>query len=67
MSSPAIKPRKSVDPGRVERISLSLASEDKDALEKIADEKKVSIAWVIRDAIAKYLFEETKKVGRVTL
>jgi predicted transcriptional regulator len=31
------------------------------ALGKIADEKKVSIAWVIRDAITKYLSEEAKK------
>jgi predicted transcriptional regulator len=31
------------------------------ALEKIADEKKVSIAWVIRDAITKYLSEEPKQ------
>ena len=43
-------------PGKdVERISLSLAAEDKTALEKIATEKRVSIAWVIRDAISEYL------------
>ena len=60
MSPPAIKTRKPVAPGRVERISLSLAAEDKAALGKIADEKKVSIAWVIRDAITKYLAQEPK-------
>ena len=63
MSSPAIKTRKPVAPGRVERISLSLAAQDKAALEKIADEKKVSIAWAIRDAITRYLSEEPKKSG----
>lgn len=61
MSSPAIKTRKSVAPGRVERISLSLAAEDKAALKTIADEKTVSIPWVIRDIITKYLAEEPKK------
>jgi len=43
-------------PGKdVERISLSLGAEDKSALERIASEKRVSIAWVIRDAISMYL------------
>jgi hypothetical protein len=31
------------------------------ALGKIADKKKVSIAWVIRDTITKHLSEEPKK------
>lgn len=44
----------------VDRITLSLAAEDKVALGKIAEGKKVSIAWVIRDAITKYLAEEPK-------
>jgi hypothetical protein len=35
-------------------------------LEKIADEKKVSIAWVIRDAISRYLIEQPQKIRGVT-
>lgn len=39
----------------VTRISVSISAEDKAALEKIAVEKKVSLAWVIREAVTKYL------------
>jgi hypothetical protein len=42
---------------------MSLAPQDRSMLEKIGDEKKVSIAWVIRDAITSYLSEEPKKTG----
>jgi predicted transcriptional regulator len=45
----------------VDRITLSLSSEDKAALSEIADQKRVSIAWVIRDAITRYLAEKSKK------
>ncbi len=39
----------------VARLSVSIPIEDKAALEKIADEKRVSLAWVMRDAVIKYL------------
>jgi hypothetical protein len=39
----------------VTRLSVSIPIEDKVALEKIAATKKVSLAWVMRDAITKYL------------
>ena len=39
----------------VERLSISVSGEDKSALEQIATEKKVSLAWVIRDAVSCYL------------
>jgi hypothetical protein len=61
MKNRPLKARRPVAGERVDRITLSIASEDKAALGKIADEKKVSIAWVIRDAITKYLSEEQKK------
>jgi predicted transcriptional regulator len=61
MKDRPLKARRPVAGERVDRITLSIASEDKTALGKIADEKKVSIAWVIRDAITKYLSEEPKK------
>ena len=44
----------------VDRITLSLSSEDKAALTKIADQKRVSIAWVIRDAITLYLSKKSE-------
>jgi len=39
----------------VTRLSVSISAEDREALEKIAVEKKVSLAWVLRDAVSKYL------------
>jgi predicted transcriptional regulator len=47
--------RNPVPGSSVERLSISVSSEDKAALEELAAEKKVSLAWVIRDAIAGYL------------
>jgi predicted transcriptional regulator len=39
----------------VERLSISVPKEDKEALERIAEGKRVSLAWVIRDAVTQYL------------
>lgn len=61
MANRSILARRPHDGESVDRITLSLSSEDKAALSKIADQKRVSIAWVIRDAITRYLSEESKK------
>jgi hypothetical protein len=45
----------------IDRITPNRIAEDKAALGKIGDEKKVSIAWVISDASMEYLSEELKK------
>lgn len=37
------------------RASVSLKSEDYEHIARIAAQKKVSIAWVIREAVEKYL------------
>lgn len=37
------------------RISVTLPPEIHQTLEKIAREKKVSLAWVVRDAAEKYI------------
>jgi len=55
------KTRRPVPGESVDRITLSIDSEGKARLGKIADDKKVSIAWLIRDAITKYLSEDPKK------
>ena len=55
------KSRHPVSGSSVERLSISISSEDKAALEKLADEKKVSLAWVIRDAVAQYLAASSGK------
>lgn len=50
-----LKSRHPVSNSSIERLSISISSEDKTSLERIAKEKKVSVAWVIRDAIFRYL------------
>jgi len=40
---------------QVERVSVSLTKEDKEAIEKIARERRVSIAWVVREAVIEFL------------
>jgi predicted transcriptional regulator len=40
------------------RASVSLSPEVYKTLEQIAQEKKVSVAWVIREAVDKYLADK---------
>ena len=42
------------------RISISLSKKMYKEVEKIAIEKKVSNAWVVRESISKYLIREKK-------
>jgi predicted transcriptional regulator len=53
------KSRHPVPGDSITRISISISSEDKAALERIAAGKKVSLAWVVRDALTKYLADAT--------
>mgnify|MGYP001262237526 CR=1 FL=1 len=55
MKRASMKSRPPVGADDVERITLSISAADKRELERIAEEKRVSIAWVIRDAISRYL------------
>lgn len=41
--------------GEAERISLMISAADRAFLNRIADEKRVSVAWVVRDAVTRYL------------
>ncbi|MBX3740142.1 MAG: CopG family transcriptional regulator [Akkermansiaceae bacterium] len=47
--------RQSAERETVVRLSISVPKENKKALEQIAEDKRVSLAWVIRDAISQYL------------
>ncbi len=50
-------PADSPAPGRaVRRVSVSFDPADYDELTRIAAEKRVSLAWVVRDAVAAYIF-----------
>lgn len=49
MQKRSTRARRPVASDDVERITLSISSQDKGEIERIADEKRVSAAWVIRD------------------
>lgn len=55
MKSSGPQPRHPVSDEAVERVTVSLAHSDKTKLEQIAEKKRVSLAWVVRDAITEYL------------
>ena len=40
----------------IRRVSVSFDAADYEELRKIAAEKRVSLAWVVRDAVAAYIF-----------
>jgi hypothetical protein len=46
------------------RATISFPSELYQTLEKIAREKKVSLAWVVRDAAEKYIADKWPLFGR---
>jgi len=60
MKKSPLRSRPPVGAEDVDRVTLSIGRDDKLALEKIAREKRVSLAWVVRDAITKYLLTESK-------
>ena len=45
------------------RISISLPDEVYNVIKQIAVDKKVSIAWVIRDALSEYLSKKEELNG----
>jgi predicted DNA-binding protein len=57
MKSKFKDPRK-IKPAKRVRTSISFPGEMYEMLEGIAAEKKVSLAWVVREAIDKYLEEK---------
>ena len=47
-------------PTETVRASISFGSEDYDQLERLAAEKKVSLAWVVREAVSLYIESDTE-------
>jgi hypothetical protein len=50
--------RRESDPGTPVRATISFPPDVYKTLETIAKEKKVSLAWVVRDAAEKYIAEK---------
>ena len=46
------------------RASISFPPENYEILEQIAKTKKVSLAWVVRDAVERYVAEFDKQMER---
>ena len=42
-----------------QRVSVSFDTADYDELRRIAAEKRVSLAWVVRDAVAAYIYRRS--------
>ena len=47
-------------PKETVRASISFDSEDYNQLERLAVEKKVSLAWVVREAVSLYIDSDTE-------
>lgn len=61
----AKKGRKPTGQPRLKRTSASLPPEVYSTLQDIAKQKKVSVAWVIRDAAEKYIAEQWPLLAKV--
>ena len=48
------------------RASISFPSDHYETLDEIAKQKKVSLAWVVRDAVEKYIAGRTVTAGEQT-
>jgi hypothetical protein len=60
MSKCSLKACHPVSGESAQRVTLSIAAEDKAALSKIADEKKAGRAWIIRDVITGCLSKKSR-------
>lgn len=51
------------------RVSVTLPQDHYEAISRMAEQRKVSLAWVVRDAVERYLaadtplFDETRRAG----
>jgi len=57
---PDKKPNRN-QPKEIVRASISFNSEDYEELERLAAEKKVSLAWVVREAVSHYIKDDTQE------
>lgn len=57
-AKPADRGQPATDKPRAARVSVSLSPEVCRTLQDIAKQKKVSVAWVMRDAADKYIADQ---------
>lgn len=60
MRTPVKKPTPSLD----YRVSVSLSEDQHQFLSALAERKRVSLAWVVRDAVEKLIAQETPLFSR---
>jgi len=53
------EPRLRTVPTLEYRVSVSLTDEQREFLSALAERKRVSIAWVVRDAVERLIIQET--------
>jgi len=58
MQPKTLRPSQSNHTSKTTRASVSFPCELYETLERIAKDKKVSVAWIIRDAAEKYIDEQ---------
>ena len=58
MATKALQKVESKSDPKTMRASVSFPSDLYETLEKIAKEKKVSVAWIVRDAAEKYVTDQ---------
>ncbi len=59
-----IENKRTSDVPETVRASISFPADLYETLEAIAKEKKVSLAWVVRDAVEKYVTEKWPLFGK---
>lgn len=48
-------PARKVTPNTANRLTVTLDSEDRQALDRLAKQSDRSLAWIVRDALQRYL------------
>jgi predicted transcriptional regulator len=48
-------PARKVTPNSAKRLTITLDSEDRQALDRLARESDRSVAWIVREALQQYL------------
>lgn len=58
-------PARKVTPNAADRLTVTLDSEDRQLLDRLAAERERSLAWIVREAVQQYLARHgVTKAGR---